>query len=170
MTNPISSRYIFKEKDFTESHSTQQYPLGLMPTLSNVGSIYESQYIYMKAPTNINAYQPYVADGKRELLNIDQLIEYYRSAQLVVPQFDMVSGEYGFIFFKGECTCLINSTVDGSTGDYLSGASANNEYLSLQGSQPDEVISNTYGFLLEPTTALELANKSICLLGKDGYL
>jgi len=169
--NANSVRFSVNENDFIAAHSYRRFPLGYMPNMEDPDTIYDSQYIYVQAGEAITAYQPYGVFGQEKIFSIDEFTaSNMRIARLVVPQFSMAPGEYGFVTYKGQCIANVGAGLNAEAQNYIAASQGITDRLFFQSSFPDEVLSNTFGFLLEAAAAGTIAHRKICLLGKDGRI
>jgi len=166
-----SLRLSLKSHLLNNAHDKQELPLGYQPNLEDYSTIYDAEYIYIQAGEDITAFQPYGVFGQEKIFSIDEYVTTtMRIARLVIPQFDMKAGQFGFVVYKGECIANVGAAADGNVFDYLAARQTVTDRLFFQSSQPDLVLDGTFAFTLEPLVGGQIANKKICLLGKDGRL
>ena len=171
MSNANSVRFSVNENDFTSSHSYRKFPLGYMPNLEDPDTIYDSQYIYVQAGEAIVAYQPYGVFGQETILNVGSYATAtMRIARIVVPQFAMAPGEYGFVAYKGQCIANVGSAGNSPSNSYIYADQQILNRLAVQTGSPETILNQTYGFTLEATSAGVITEVKVCLLGKDGYI
>ena len=141
----LDVRKTLNQTDFTNSHNTQLYGLGYQPSIEHIGNEYMSKYIYIRAGDNIDAYKPIEIDKFFEG-NPFENPDY--NMQVVIPQFPMLTGQYGFAQFMGKCRCSVKAVAGAMVaGNYA--AADDDDVSALKGTLDTNLLNQTVGTVLE---------------------
>lgn len=95
----------------------QRYPLGVEVTIQNSGSANIKKFVYLKAHTGLNKYQPYIATSTSAGIPVTAA-PVTGAARIVVPQVDVTTAYYAWFQVQGTATLKIG-TETYAAGDNL---------------------------------------------------
>ena len=93
MTHAITTRYSYTPETFNKAHDVALYPSGYMAHVDDISSDIIKVFIYIKSTVTLPAYTPVQIQGNYVAEAIGPSTSHVR---VVVPQFAINSGQYGF--------------------------------------------------------------------------
>ena len=165
MTNSLGTRYVYDPKVFESSHIKPLYKLGYRARVEDINSIYTKEYVYVKSASAINLkYTAGEVHGGMSLLALGSIGPSVSHAMILVPQFDMLIGEYGFALFEGEGKAYVwNGANASNINDYVKADEDNPAELVVTG---NTLTASSMGIALEAIGGNQQKLIDVLLMGR----
>ena len=117
MTNAVNTRYSYNEKLFLQADDEPKYKIGYEATVIDDEENIPKIFIYMKTNVYCEAFLPKQIQKAYEP---DEINSNGLHMKIVVPQYDILQGQYGWFQYQGKCQCRVKTTtVPLAIDDYL---------------------------------------------------